>query len=33
MPLASTADMNMVLGEAMRGRQLPQVEPHAASMG
>ena len=29
----STADMNMVLGDAMRGRQLPHVEPHAASMG
>jgi hypothetical protein len=25
--------MNMVFGEAMRGRQLPQVEPQAASMG
>src|SRR5450631_2632219 len=33
MPLSSTVDMNMVLGEAMRGRQLPQVEPQAASMG
>jgi len=25
--------MNMVLGEAMRGRQLPQVAPHEANMG
>jgi hypothetical protein len=33
MPFASTVDMNMVLGDAMRGRQLPHVDPQAASMG
>jgi hypothetical protein len=33
MPLASTADMNIVFGDAMRGRQFPQVDPQAASIG
>ena len=32
-PMSSTVDMNMVLGDAMRGRQLPHVEPQAANIG
>jgi hypothetical protein len=33
MPFESTVDMNTVLGDAMRGRQFPQVDPQADSMG